>query len=910
MRKHLTLFLLFISCCLLSFGQTTRTTITLPEGVVTVSSYTNDSIVINGKTDLHLTALFNPLVNSIINLNSEDSWVIIDNIRPATVVSSLLSSIYVNGQAAALNTNVRVSMYKQGTVIIPQSSTFQPLTVYNDQNFTGTSQKYSLFTFYNSLGAMDNKIQSFKLKRGYMVTMATKSDGTGYSRCFIADNSDLEVPVMPELLDQKVSFIRVFAWNYVSKKGYCSSDATPLNKVNATWGYDWSAYGATTANFEYVPMHAKLTWAPFTQINSLQFVTQSLGFNEPDHPEQHKDDNGGKALTVSQALAQWPDMIKSGLRLGAPSCTDANWLYAFMDSCKAKNYRVDFVGWHAYWGGKSPQNWYNDLKAIHDRTGRPIWITEWNNGANWTNEYWPTSDHSLSPANAAKQLSDIKGILQVLDTAHFVERYAIYDWVQDCRAMILADTLTPAGKYYAADNAPMAFNRVNEVIPTFNYGTPSLSISFSVLSKKSTISVFDPNFENYSGMILEKKMDNGEYVELFNTDNHSTVNYLDTLDLNAASKIRYRVRSKLPGGLLSAYSNEVGYDVTSGTSDVHYGNLSLGNVDWNTVFFKQGITNPVVIMGSPTNKNISVLLCPRTKLISASSRFGVQLAPWSYQGVSSLSNEEKISYFITNKGTYDLGGLKVISDRVTGVSGSWVSVTFPTAFDTIPVVLTSEYIASSTFPVTTRIRNVTKTGFQVKLQKESKVTAALPTETVSYMAITPGVGSYNNDKITVGRTGNTVGTTYSSILYGDSVANPIFLPQMQTCNDDTVTATLRCLTIGIKSATIVKQRERSYNQATTAAAETVGWILIKPAAISQGVDVPSTEGFKIYPNPVRDYLYLNIADLGTLNVEIYNMVGAMVKRLSVMENQIDVRDLPAGCYILRTSYGTKKFVKL
>ena len=133
---------------------------------------------------------------------------------------------------------------------------------------------------------------------------------------------------------------------------------------------------------------------------------------------------------------------------------------------------------------------------------------------------------------------------------------------------------------------------------------------------------------------------------------------------------------------------------------------------------------------------------------------------------------------------------------------------------------------------------------------------------------------------------------------------------MQTCNDDTVTATLRCLTIGIKSATIVKQRERSYNQATTAAAETVGWILIKPAAIPQGIDVPFTEGFKIYPNPVRDYLYLNIADLGTLNVEIYNMVGAMVKRLSVMENQIDVRDLQAGCYILRTSYGTKKFVKL
>ena len=42
-----------------------------------------------------------------------------------------------------------------------------------------------------------NAIRSFKLKRGYMVTFALGKSGWGYSRCFIADKEDLEVPAMP-----------------------------------------------------------------------------------------------------------------------------------------------------------------------------------------------------------------------------------------------------------------------------------------------------------------------------------------------------------------------------------------------------------------------------------------------------------------------------------------------------------------------------------------------------------------------------------------------------------------------------------------------------------------------------------------------------------------------------------------
>ncbi|HLP04073.1 MAG TPA: glycosyl hydrolase, partial [Paludibacter sp.] len=486
---------------MLSFSQV----INLENSVTSVASYTDKEVVVTGKSELHLTAATNTLVRSTVKLNSTDAWLFFDNVRPQVVVDSLLKYVYINGAAAVSKSNARVSVYRHGTVVVPHSQTFQPLKVYAGENFTGDSASYSMFTFYNSLGTLDNKIKSFKLKRGYMATLATLADGTGYSRVFIADKSDLEVPVLPFWLNSTISFIRVFDWEYVSKKGWCGTGSggyTLGDKVKGTWYYTWSADQDTKTNLEYVPIRQNGGWPGWSEISGKQYVSHVLGFNEPDHTEQSN-------LTVSQAVAQWSEMMKTGLRIGSPACTNFSWLYQFMDSCKAKNYRVDYVALHAYWGGKSPQNWYNDLKYIHDRTGRPLWITEWNNGANWTTESWPTSDHSLSPANAAKQLADIKAILNVLDTASFIERYSIYNWVQDCRAMVLADTLTPAGKYYASTKLPMAYNPAYEVVPTYVFGSPSLSISFQ--PKKSLLSINDPNGDFVTGFILEKKIDNDSY---------------------------------------------------------------------------------------------------------------------------------------------------------------------------------------------------------------------------------------------------------------------------------------------------------------------------------------------------------------------------------------------------------------
>jgi len=888
------------------FSQNTRTTVTISDGTTTAVSYTDKEILLSGNAQLHLTGTSSILTNSIIRLNGDNAWLFIDNVRPAAVISTILPYIYVNTTAAVNKTNVRVAIYKQGAVIMAQGSTFQPLTVFTDLNCTGDSAKYSLFTKYSGTGlgtGIDNKIRSFRLKRGYMATLASAGDGTGYSRVYIADNADLIVNTLPFELDQMISFIRVFNWEYTSKKGWCGTGAGCINdaeKVDGTWSYSWSADQNSSAGVEYVPIRQNGGWPGWSEISGKQYVTHVLGFNEPDHTEQSN-------LTVVQALAQWPDMMRTGLRIGSPAVTNNSWIYAFMDSCKAKNYRVDFVAYHAYWGGKSPANWYNDLKAIHERTGRPLWITEWNNGANWTTESWPTSDHTLSAANAAKQLADLKGILTVLDTAHFIERYSIYNWVQDCRAMILADTLTPAGKYYKSNSPDFSFKHATEVIPTYTLSKTTIGISTS--GKVASIVITDPNGEFYRGFIMERKIGEGDWAPFYDSSIATQKYISDTIDLSVSGSTRYRLRTKLPNGTLSVYTNEVGVDVTRGAA-VQVGAVGISNIGWNPVLLNQPFTTvPTIITGGASNRNSGTLLTTRAKLISFSSSFNIQMAPWAYQNITTLALADTVDYLACNAGSYDFGGIKAYAGKAS-IASTWATVTFPTPFDTIPVVLATQLLSPTTYPTTMRVRNVSKTGFEARIMKETANTSVLTTETVSYLAITPGSGVIENHRARVGFTAtNAIGYILSSVQYGDSLGHPLFLGQMQTCNDDT-TAVLRTIWIGPKYANVIKQREKSSGQ-TLMKSETAGFLAIDlDSYVADGLKESNSDVLRIYPNPTTDRLYFGKSFPDGIDVSIYSLMGQLISNVRVFGNQLNVKDLPKGYYLMKSSaFGSVKFIK-
>ena len=106
-------------------------TLTITNGVQNYASLTNTTVTMSGRCELRVTNASNPLSGCTINLNSIDAWLFLTGVKPSVVVSTYLGQIKVNGARAVADSNCRVVQYGQnGAVVIPQASTFQPLTVF------------------------------------------------------------------------------------------------------------------------------------------------------------------------------------------------------------------------------------------------------------------------------------------------------------------------------------------------------------------------------------------------------------------------------------------------------------------------------------------------------------------------------------------------------------------------------------------------------------------------------------------------------------------------------------------------------------------------------------------------------------------------------------------------------------
>ena len=171
-----------IICVLLGLLATAgiaNAAINIHDEIRTYVSLSNETVTMTGNSELRLTSQTTPMSNCVIHLNSPEAWLFLTDIPPLTVnTSAYLSQIRVNGSAAVLNTNVRVVQYVQGTVVIPHSTSYQPLQAFSGVHFTGSSMNFSLYTYYRTaqLGTFNDAISSFKLKRGYMATFANNSE--------------------------------------------------------------------------------------------------------------------------------------------------------------------------------------------------------------------------------------------------------------------------------------------------------------------------------------------------------------------------------------------------------------------------------------------------------------------------------------------------------------------------------------------------------------------------------------------------------------------------------------------------------------------------------------------------------------------------------------------------------------
>lgn len=813
---------------------------------VYVNSVSTD-VVLKGEIDYHVRASIDAIGKKCkIDVCGDDAWLIFDNIKPNDVVANYSDLITISGKPAVFGENARVSLFGTGTVVMAHGSSYCPLTAYTDANFSGEHDNYTLSYYYTNCAPdsapankvkslrLDNKLRSFKLKRGYMATLATNPDGMGYSRVYIADTADLVISHLPLELDRKVSYIRVFKWSYTTKKGWAGSkwDAMPeglkyapeqADFTNSTWYYNWGSHPTinplnATKNYnqEYVPEK----WGAGGLWNSLYTIDDAchlIGYNEPDHSEQSN-------VSVEKAIEEWPLLMQTGLRLGSPATTDFSWLYNFMSQCRKRNYRVDYVVIHAYWGGLSATEWYTKLKAVHDRTKRPLWIKEWNNGANWTKESWPSSQSE----QYAKQLRDITAIVSMLDTCSFVERYSIYNWVEDKRMIIdKQGKLTPAGQFYADKESPYFFNRNKEIAMEWQISeAPVLSYDSISTDGKLSLSWTDVNGEQIASYQLRE---NDRVVS--ETPQHNLI--IDPLPL---SDTRYSIVS-VPADATKKGMESNTFNVSvadNSTGDWLLSGQALLRNDWQPIVYRNSLsTSPLAFAGVATYRN----KLPLTTRIRRISPFAVdlRLQTWNYQQAPSFYNPDTLSYMLMPEGTYTDGDMRLEAKRIEGIGETWQRVEFNAPFADIPIVVVSPQKSSSDTTFALCVRNVTRQGFEIRLRYEGNVHNGLYSESVAYMAATPGSGNFCGKRVVAGLTpdasvGSNLNDAYR-VTIGDTFANlPLVFAQMQTEND-TITSTLRLSERHADGFTIFKDREKSVAHEVVKP-EQVGWIAIGNAATS------------------------------------------------------------------------------
>lgn len=874
------------------------------------------AITLSGDVDYVITNTTPFAVTGSINItNTEHAVIILENVRPSEALS-YLSFIKINGEDAVNDETCQVKMYAHGSIIMPYGKDIKPLTVYSEQNFEGESvNDFGLEHsggFMNTLSTskLNNRIRSFKLKRGYMVTFSNSQGGRGYSRCFIADDEDLEIATLPDVLDQRISSYRIFKWYNAEKKGVANNtsyEATQALKVS--WCYSFGLGENRGIDCECVPHHIYENWPSPSECGSVTYSPHLKTNNEPGNSSDPSPQ------TVDEVLANWENLMATGLRLCSPSSHDGslNHLWAFMDSIDARGWRCDILDVHSYWVEGSFGNlasWFNTYK-------RPIWISEWVWGASWNNNGAFASNNRNDDATYNGTIP----ILTKLNSWDYVERYAYWNSEADFSQVYRDGGLTKLGKYYADMKSGLGYKKANEFIPKVVCVAPKkMTISFDRSTKELQLAWENTNMELTDSTYLEVRIGDGEWttIKKYGCSELSAYTYSYTLEDGFKSGLyTYRVHNYDLDGK-ERYSNEVNVTLTGaeGSGNLQYGKAEIGNTDEQYVYYTPMTSMPYVFPGLSSYNNMKSGLVNNVKRVLSNS-FTFRFYPWAYgENTANMGTSETIDYMILSPELKQLGDLTLEVKECTriGKDSTWIAFDTPFPEGITPVVFASVTTTSTVFPYTVKVWSITNEGFAIKLArqaKEDEVQSGFAAQKISYVAITPGQTTLDNGKIlTVGTSTTRVdGRTARLLTFNGGAGNeaykflnPYILCGSQTDNYpctsiyriskySTEEAIVNDETVNlIKAMYVVRQKDDTNTTAPTDLAtkngDTMGWMVVSDPTSSTGNNISEVKEGKATISVIDNRIYVDGCD----NYTIYTMNGTQVPQDT---------PLPQGVYIVK-----------
>ncbi len=843
---------------LLTFGLSVAM---LAKNTTQTVAQVTEAVSLTEAVDYHITGK-EPFseTGSIDIVNTEYAVVIIDNLKPSKA-KAYLNKITINGAAAKDGTNCQLKLYNRGAILLPYGGTaFRPLTVFDGDNFEGES--YDGLTEGNSGGYMknmptawNNRVRSFKLKRGYMVTFALKKSGRGYSRCFIAADADLEL-TLPTLMAGRISSYRIFKWYDAGKAQLASAagDVTSLDLLNVQSTYDWGQGNASLLpDIEWVPNHIYEDWPSSATIGG---TSQSPHTKNNNEPRNSSDDHPQDLATI---LANWENMMRTGLRLCSPASWDGSdywnatgFLAEFLDSIDARGWRCDIIDLHCYW----PEGNFGNVSNWSNKYKRPIWISEWCWGASWSgNGSFSGSATEASFANA------IKNITTNLNNNSGVERY--YYWNGEngnfpCK-LTRNGKLTQAGEYYASMTTPLAYSGSLNYVPKNprTYAVNDLTATFTPRNSTCTLTWTNRNGDLAKTVALQRRIGTGIWETLQEwtgpeVEDVASMSYKDVIE--GPGSYTYRVVEKMFDN--SSYNSNPAYNnvsATSGIENLQYGVVTASVGAESYTYFGHTFAEedePVVVFGSPSYSNSNVGIVDNLMSINSTNGafnyFRYRMNKWAADEATASTKTDESTFIAAKPLRGKLGRLnyeaayfdnstETTDDDYVGFTPT--EVRFKEPFETVPVVMVQPIRSLATAkPIMWRVWDVTNEGFKVQLMYESNITTGKTSCRLGYFAIEKGQGTDGEATLyTVGDTTLTFKTAQQTIFYPRALEEPNLMVQLQSFDYDAA-AILRipnsssAATEGKVRMQVDKSNTAMTLSSTRSATERVGYIVISKAS--------------------------------------------------------------------------------
>lgn len=757
--------------------------------------------------------------------------------------------------------------------------------------------------------------------------------------------------------------LRVFKWNWPSKKG-CSDarDENMMNTCKATWYYDWGAGRTQRTNHEYVPQRHheagnsngqgwKGAWESWDNINAGdETCTHVLGQNEPDNTSGAGEvytyvtkipTNPRENCATSTLADHAKEFLYSGKRIGTFACCNPNtgWVSEYVNYCRENNIRIDFVATHYYIGGQSPQGCIDRLWALYNATKLPVWVTEWNNGANWSGEsgfstdagwyQWGTGNDN---AKNGEWLRDVLRRADKPENRNWLERLAVYNAVEGRREIFTNGQITAGGKIWGEYESDYAYNSetgsINYFMPWTHHAPKDLSATYNKRNGTVKLTWNNPNSDITDFAVIEVK-EGGKWVPL------------DTIPLDDREAMEVTIDASSYGLGLHEFritnndldqkkrsSNTATFTISAASSVglVQFGQLNLGTTDATTTDLEEYNAIPYIVTGMISNQNSKNGIT--NHLVSASkSSFKFRFYPWQLDAPVAFEKPETADYIVLPKDTviHLNENMMLMSQSAGKIKDELTHVTFPEAFPVgvTPIVVAQAVYSSTTNPpVNAKVCNVTHEGFDVKLARQEGVTKTFASQTVNYFACSPGQASIGGGKLLSAGIDNETAVYGSSTrkvtFYGANqeelhLVNPIIVAGAQTDNYP-ATSVFRMTAAGtsnldeegnLTSRNVKRQMDGTATSAPKeekAKGDFIGYLIISDDPNGSAEDAPvitaisdvmnaSPKGFSVSTEG-------GMISCDAQQAEAYNAAGQKVNL-----NQ----KVPAGIYVVKSG---KKSVKV